>query len=240
MSVALNPIGSNGGIILQDNVYPWKVFGGFGDGIRAWALGAGTDSDDTTNSPQAFIATQGGTSPLTVGEVQGYPLLLTTGATEYNGSNIQLRGATAKLVAAKQAFLRGKFKLSDATQSDFLFGLCQLKTDLLKTSVAHGVNTSVEGVFFFKADGATTIYAKAYKAGTEETSVSVGTMSTSDIDYAIWWDGSKVHFYINNVEVTSFAGTLPDQVLTPSLNVRAGEAAAKTLSIAELAYVEVE
>lgn len=241
MGVIMRPRGSNGAMVFEDDQNPQKVYGAIGEGARYWGLRAGIPADDTTNSPTEWIATQVGTSPTTVGEAAGYPLLLTTGATEYNGQNLQLRGETMKFVASKYAVLRGKLKLSDATQSDFLFGLCELKTDLLKTSVAHGITaTLVEGVFFYKVDGATALYLKAYKDGTETTSVAVGTMSTSDIDYAIVWDGSTVRGYINNVQVAQFAGTLPDGECTPSINVKAGEAAAKTLSVAELAYVSIE
>lgn len=240
MGIGIKDIGSSGAKVFQDDTKPWKIYGGFGEGLREWHLRPGLPADDTTNSPTEFIATQGGTSPTTVGILQGYPLLITTGGTEYNGTNLQLRGSVAKALANKPAFLRGKMKLSDATQSDFLFGLCQLKTDLMNTSSSHAVNSAVEGAFFVKVDGSTNILFKVLKAGTEYSSVSVGTMTTSDIDYAIWWDGAYFHAYIGDVEVAKVAGTLPDQALTPSINVRAGEAAAKTLSIAEMAFVSVE
>lgn len=239
MGVIAQQIG--GGLVWQDQNKPWKVYGGVGEGVRSWALRPGLPADDTTNSPTELIATQVGTSPTTVGVVHGYPLLITTGGTEYNGSNLQLRGETMKFVANKQAFLRGKIKLSEATESDFLFGLCELKTDLLKTSTAHGITaTLVEGVFFFKADGGTSILVKAYKDGAETASIAVGTMTTSDIDYALVWDGSKVKAYLNDVLVAEFAGTLPDGECTLSVNVRAGSAAAVTASFAELAFVSVE
>jgi len=245
MSVEFNSKGSNGAKIWQDSVYPWRVYGAMGEGARAWALRPGLPCDDTTGDPTEFVVTvvEAGTgdSLLTVGEVHGYPLLLTTAADEYDGLNVQLRGETMKFASAKEAFIRGKFKLSEATHIDFLFGLCELKTDLMKTSAAHGVlATNVEGVFFVKVDGGTTIYVKAYKDGTETTSVSAGTMTTSDIDYALWWDGTWVHAYIDDVEVATFAGTLPDGECTPSINLRAGSAAARTASVAELAFVSIE
>lgn len=241
MSVEIGPIGANGAKIWRDNQYPWKVYGAVGDGIREWHLRAGLPADDTTAVPTEFVVTQTGTSPLTVGQVSGYPLLLTTGATEYNGANVQLRGEYCKLAAGDESFLRGKIKLSEATNIDFLFGLCELKTDILATDTAHGIAAAnVEGAFFVKLDGGTAILFKTYKNGVEASSVSVGTLTTNDIDYAIWWDGTYVHAYIDNVEVAKVAGTLPDGELTPTLNVRAGDANARTASIAELAFVSVE
>lgn len=241
MGIQMTGIGSKGAKVYADDQKPWKVYGGFGEGLREWHLRPGLPCDDTTLVPTEFVTTVSGTSPTTAGIVDGYPLLFTTGATEYDGINSQVRGSVAKLSSTRQAFLRAKVKISDATQSDFLFGLCQLKTDLMKTSAAHGVlATGVEGAFFVKVDGATAILFKTLKAGTEYSSVSVGTMGVVDIDFAIWWDGTYVHAYINDVEVAKVGGTLPDQMLTPSINVRAGEAVAKTLSVAEYAFVSVE
>lgn len=241
MGVIQRPFGVNGGLIWADDAKPRHIYDAAGEGVRFWGLRPGLPCDDTTNSPTELITTVTGSSPLTAGVAAGYPLLLTTGGTEYNGANVQLRGAVVSLSASKEAIVRGKIKLSQATTSDFLFGLCELKTDLLATGTAHAITASaVEGVFFHKVSGATAITVKSYKDGTQATSVAAGTMTTSDIDYAIWWDGVKVHAYIDNVEVASFAGTLPDGVLTLSLNVRTGSAAAITASIAELAMAYAE
>jgi len=241
MGLELITRGTKGAKVWQDSQKPWKVYGGVGEGLREFHLRPGMPADDTTNSPTELIATVTGSSPTTIGIVDGYPLLTTTGATEYDGSNLQLRGSTAKLVASTELFLRGKIKASEATDSDLLFGLCQLKTDLMKTSTAHGVlATGVEGIFFVKVDGGTSIYAKSYKAGTEYSSVLVGTLGVVNIDLAIWWDGVYAHFYVNDVEMAKFAGTLPDQMLTLSVNFRAGSAAARTLSYSEICFVDIE
>ena len=246
MSVELISVGTAGAKIWQDGTYPWKVYGAVGEGARSWALQPGIPCDDTTLDPTCFVVTVveaggGGDSTITAGEVQGFPLLLTTDNAEYDGLNVQLRGEQAKLIAAKQVYLRGKFKLSEATQSDFLFGLAELKTDLMKTSSAHGVlATGVEGAFFVKVDGATAINFEVYKDGAKESTTAVGTMTTSAIDYAIWWDGTRIHVYVDNVEVATLIGTLPDGNLTPSINFRAGTTTAITASVAELAYVSIE
>jgi hypothetical protein len=230
----------NGALVFTDADKSWRLFDAIGDLVRKYVLTAGIPCDDTTLIPTEFVVTQTGTSPLTAGEVIGYPLLATTGATEYNGLNAQLKGETAKLVAGKTAFLRGKIKLSEATNLDFLFGLCELKTDLMKTSAAHGVlATNVEGVFFVKVAGATTLFLKVYKDGTEVFTLAVGAADTSDHDYELVWDGSAVCAYYDGSLIAKFAGTLPDGELTPSLNLRAGSAAARTASIAGLWYVSI-
>jgi len=248
MAVILNPVGSQGGMIWQDSAYPWKIYGGVGEGIRAWALKPVLPVDDTTGDPTEFTMTVvegggGGDSTVTNGLVQGYPLLLTTDNADFDGINLQLKGSLAMCSATTPWYFRSVVKASVAALSDLLIGMCAPKTDLCKTTSAHGVlATAVEGVFFFKVAGAssTTIYAKVYVAGTEVSSTAVGTLATADIDLAVRWDGAYFHFYVNDVEKAMVAGTLPTVALTPSLNWRTGAAAAITLSVSELAFVSVE
>ena len=79
-----------------------------------------------------------------------------------------------------------------------------------------------------------------YVAGTLTNSIAVGNLTVADIDYAIWWDGTYVRAYLNNVLVAQFSTSLPTVTMTPSINWRTGASAAITLSISELAYVSVE
>jgi len=239
MGIVFRPIGTKGGALVSDDADPRKVYAGFGDGVRVWSLKPGLPCDDTTFRPDEFVNTLTGTSPITRGVAAGYPLLVTTGATDYNGVNMQLAGEFGKLAAGTEIYARGKIKLSVDLQSDLLFGLAELKTDLLATSAGHAITAAaVAGVFFYHAAHASdkTIYVKAYASGAQATSVAVGTLGTDDIDYALWWDGNKVHAYLYGVQVAEFAGTLPAGELTLSLNVRTGAAAAVTASIAEMSF----
>lgn len=243
MGIQLIEYGTNGAKVWQDDKSPYKVYGAIGDGARAWALRAGLPCDDTTLRPDEFINTLVGTSPITRGVAAGYPLLITTGGTDYNGANMQLAGEMGVFGTAKNVWLRGKIKLSVDLLSDILFGLCELKTDLLAGSSAHAVTAAaVAGVFFFHAAHATdkTIYLKVYVAGVQISSVAVGDLSTSDIDYAMWWDGNRLHAYLDGAEVAVISDSLPTSELTPSINVKTGAAAAVTASIAELAFVALE
>jgi len=243
MGIVFRPIGTKGGALVSDSDDPRKVYAGYGDGVRVWSLKPGLPCDDTTLRPDEFINTLGGTSPITRGVAAGYPLLVTTGGTDYNGVNMQLAGEYGKLIAGQEVYVRGKIKLSVDLQADLLFGLAELKADLLNTTGSHAVtSTVVAGVFFHHAAHASdkTIYVKAYASGAVATSIAVGTLGTDDIDYALWWDGGKVHAYLNGVQVAEFAGTLPAGELTLSLNVRTGAAAAVTASIAEMSFATAD
>jgi len=238
MGAKMNSI--NGTLVFDDTTYAQRIYNAFGNGVRKFLMEGPTPADDTTNTPTGFIATAVGTSPVTVGEVAGYPLLITTGASEYDGDNLQARGESFKLESGKPVYFGAAIKLSEATEIDLLVGLCELKTDLLKTSVAHGVlATNVEGVFFHKVDAVTTITAKAYLDGAQTFTGNVGTMTTSEIIYEIYWDGTTLKFYLDGILVTQIASSLPDGDLTPSINVRAGSAAARTASIAWLRSIQL-
>jgi len=224
----------NDALVFYDVDKPWRLFDAIGNNVSKFIVDGPVPADDTTNVPTGVIVTQAGTSPLTVGQAAGYPLLITTGATEWNGANVQARGESLKLVANKVAYAGIGIKLSEATELDCLFGLCELKTDLLLGSVSHGVTaTLVEGAFFLKTDGATTIAAKLYKDGAQTFTASVGVAQTVlDHVFELYWDGTTLSFYLDGVFVTSAKEGLPDGDLTLSLNVKAGSAAARTASIA--------
>jgi len=223
----------NGAMVFYDTDKPWRLLDAFGDNVSKFILSGPLPADDTTNVPTGLVVTQAGTSPVTVGQVAGYPLLITTGATEYNGANVQVRGETLKLAAGKVAYAGLKFKLSEATEIDFLAGLAELKTDLLLGASSHGITaTLVEGVFIFKVDGSTGIAAKAYKDGAQTFTGSIGTVTTNDHEAEWYWDGTTLSFYLDGVFVTSIKDGLPDGDLTLSINCKAGSAAARTASIA--------
>jgi len=244
MGLAFRSIGTKGAGAWQDDRFPWKTYKALGDGATAFNIREGLAFDDTTARPIEFVNTLTGTSPITAGVAAGYPLLITTGGTEYNGVNMQRAGESAKLVAGSETFLRGKFLPSEEKTVDFLFGLCELKTDLMKVSAAHGVlATNVAGVFFVKVSHASevTIYLKSYVSGAETSSVAVGTLSkTVAVDLALWWDGNRVHAYVDDVERALVSVSLPAGELTPSINFRTGATAAFTLSIAELSFASFE
>jgi len=244
MGIAFRSVGTKGAGVQQDDRFPWRIYDAMGEGSKAFNIRAGLAFDDTTNRPVEFVNTLVGTSPITAGLVSGYPLLITTGGTEYNGVNMQLAGESAKLAAGMETFLRCKLLPSEEKTVDLLFGLCELKTDLMKVSVAHGVlATGVAGVFFVKVSHASevTIYLKSYVAGAETSSVAVGTLSkTAAVDLALWWDGVRVHAYVDDVKRAEISASLPTGELTPSINFRTGATAAFTLSIAELAFATFE
>jgi hypothetical protein len=187
--------------------------------------------EDSVYDLNRFTITATGTSPITASVLPGALALITTPATDFAGDNIQSLGTRIKLEAGKPAYLGGKFTISDATQTDFLFGLCGTDTTLTAASSTHAVAVSAGGAFFSKIDGVTAGYAKTYTTGTEKNSAAAFTLDTNPHIYEMLWDGTLLTAYVDGVLVATFGSDITSEVLTLSLCFRAGEAGAKTCLI---------
>lgn len=193
------------------------------DGVKA--------KDDTTAIPQDWVVTQTGTSPLTWSVLQGSALLFTTGGTEYNGINAQVNGSIFQLNSGKPVYFGIKCTLSEATQTDFLVGLCGVDTTLTAASSAHALAVSAGGVFFSKLDGVTQTTMQSWATSTVTNTANVATMDTAAHIYELYWDGTSLFGYLDGTLVATYTSGLPTVVLTPSVAVRAGDGNARTLTV---------
>ncbi len=232
--------------VFYDEAAEFRWLDAAGVNVTKKILQPGLACDDTTGDPTGFVVTVteaglGGDSTIVNSATAGELLLLTTDNAEYDGLNVQVLGEAFKITTAQPFYFGIRAKVSDATQSDLLLGLCEIKTDLLKVAAAHGVTAAaVEGAFFLKVDGATTIAAKAYLDGVETVTANAASAEdTSYHIYEIYWDGTTLYWYLDGILVTSAAASLPDGDLSPSINFRAGAAAAKTMNIAWMRAIQI-
>lgn len=188
-------------------------------------------SFDGADAPAAYTTTlvEAGAGETTValkGGADGGVLLITTDANEDDGANIQAKGEAFTFAAAYPLYFGVRFKISSATQSDFLFGLCITDTTLL--------GGMTDGIYFRKVD-ATTTMAFVLEKDSTETSTNYGTAIAADTWYILefTFDGTNVDWYVNGVAQTRPAITnLPnDEHLTPSIHVLNGEAASMTVEV---------
>ena len=104
----------------------------------------------------------GATQALTAGD--GGWLLLTNSAADDDLVALQKTPAAFSFTAGKKSFFRCRFKVSDATQSDVVFGMQVVDTTPLDVT---------DGVYFLKADGSTSVSVICRKnATTGSTSAS--------------------------------------------------------------------
>ena len=176
-----------------------------------------------------ITTTEAGTGSATeaVTSSAGGALLLTNAAGDNDLDFLQLKGEAFTLAAGKRAFFSSRFKVSDATQSDYVMGLHITDTSPLDVT---------DGIYFIKADGAATIDLAVEKNNTATTASSIATMANDTFITLSWFidpNTSNVHYSVNNAEPLVLVDTnLPnDEDLTISFGIQNGEAAAKTMTV---------
>jgi hypothetical protein len=205
-----------------------------GTATQRWVDAVGPDVvkflDDFTNtpfaaanSPAAYTTTLVNLSTVALeAGATGGVLLITTAGAENDGANVQAQGEAFLLASGKECYFGAKVKISAATESDLLVGLCITNTALL--------GGMTDGVYFRKVDDGTTLTFVLEK-NSSETSTSYGAIS-ADTWYTLefYFDGTNVDWYVNGVLQTRPVTTnLPNtEYLTPSVQVLTGAVASIT------------
>ena len=153
-------------------------------------------------------------------------LLITNDDADNDADFLQKVGESFLMEAGKKAWFKARFKVSDATQSDFVMGLQITDTTPLDVT---------DGIFFQKDDGDTAldVYVEKDDTATSETDihtmeddtfVEVGWYYNGDDNVAVWVDGGLV----TNLATTN----LPDdEELTISFGIQNGEGSSKTMTV---------
>jgi hypothetical protein len=175
------------------------------------------------------------TQALTAGD--GGLLLITNTAADNDLVALQKNPAAFTFTAGKKTFFRCRFKVSDATQSDLVFGLQVVDATPLDVT---------DGIYFVKADGVATVNFICRKdASTGSTTASAVATLANDtfIELGFYYDGqSKVAYEVNGSVLGSLDASsafLPDTTCTVSFALQNGEAVAKTMTV-DYVYVAKE
>lgn len=194
------------------------------------------DDFDNFEADQWVITTTeagAGSATEAVGNADGGILVITNDAADDDADFFQWSGddatgtvETFKFEAGKKLVFASRFKVSDATQSDFVMGL-QI-TDTTPLAVT-------DGVYFRKDDGDANLDFVVLKdsAGTTTTAFSTCANDTY-MELAFYYDGkSKIEIYKDGRKLATSALTgLPDdEELTISFGIQNGEAVAKIMSV---------
>jgi hypothetical protein len=163
-------------------------------------------------------------------------LLFTTDANEDDGINFQLAGESFKASSSCQLlYFYARFKASEATQIDWLIGLCITDTTLL--------GGMTDGIYFEKLDGGTGISFVTEKNSTETQTDSLGTFAAdTEVEVEFVYDkaSATVYAFINGAQVAAHTTNIvDDEDLTPSLHVLAGSAAARTFTWKEYRAIQI-
>ena len=167
------------------------------------------------------------TQALTAGD--GGLLLITNTAADNDLVALQKNPAAFTFTAGKKTFFRCRFKVSDATQSDLVFGLQVVDATPLDVT---------DGIYFVKADGVATVNFICRKdASTGSTTASAVATLADDtfVELGFYYDGqSRVAYEVNGSVLGSLDASstfLPDAICTVSFALQNGEAVAKTMTV---------
>lgn len=176
-----------------------------------------------------WTITNVGTTPTNaLTDVDGGALLTTITAADNDSSFLQKKGESYRFEAGKKLFFECRFRVSDATQSDVVFGLQITDTTPLAVS---------DGVYFLKPDDGATVNLVSLMNSAGTTQAAVATLADATfIRLGFYFDGqSAIEVYVDDVKVATVAVTLGttlcnDEDLTVSFGLQNGEAVAKNLT----------
>lgn len=181
-----------------------------------------------------WTITETGTGTRAVGNLDGGILVITNAAADNDANFLQWSGVTSaatvetfKWEAGKSMWFKARMKVSDATQSDLVFGLQITDTTPLAVS---------DGFYFQKDDGSAVLTFYATKNSTSSTVTTATLANDTYFTAGFWWnpDLGVMSVYYNDVIVGSLTTTTnfcDDEELTISFGIQNGEAVAKILSL---------
>lgn len=167
----------------------------------------------------------GATEALTDGD--GGLLLITNTAADNDLVSLQKVGESFKFAAGKKLFFKTRFKVSNATQSDIVIGLCITDTTPLDVT---------DGMFFIKPDDDVVVNFYSEKNNTQTGATSIASMADDTfIELAFFWDGvSKCYYAVDGTvkgSITPGSNLCDDEDLTVTISLQNGSAAARTLTV---------
>lgn len=187
-------------------------------------------NDFDTYLPSEWVITTvelgAGSATEALADADGGVLLITNDAADNDSDFFNKVGESFLFTTDIRTIFKARFKVSDATQSDFIMGLQITDTTPLAVS---------DGVYFQKDDGDANLDFHVTKNGTSTSQTAVATVvDDTYIEVGFYYNGiDAVEYFIDDVRTGSSVITnLPDdEILTISFGIQNGVAVAKTMSI---------
>ena len=196
---------------------------------------------DTSSAAKYTITTvEAGASSATeaLSDAAGGVLVLTNDAADNDSDFLQKIGENFLPASGKKLFFKARFKVSNATDCDWVMGLIVTDT----TPLAASGDGATDGIFFQKDDGDTNVdfYVQKNTTTGQLTSTAVTTAAADDtyMTLAFYFDGKryvqvfKDDVLVDTVDLTATLTTyLPDTELTVSFGIQNGSAASRMMSV---------
>lgn len=166
-----------------------------------------------------------GTSASAISDAAGGVVTLTSAANENDGAFYESQGESWTITAGKKMWLKIRFKTSDATQSDIIFGLHSTSTT---------PQTAANRFLFESVDGSAAIYFNSDDNTNDEDSDTVATLADATwIELAAYYDGKgNIELYADGSKITTFTPTtIPTTELALGWGQLNGSASVETLDV---------
>lgn len=166
-----------------------------------------------------------GTSASTIADADGGIIALVTAANENDGAWYEAQGESFLIETGKKAWIKVRFSVTDATQSDIVFGLASTST------APQGADYRF---LFESVDGSAAIYFNVDDNTTDSDSSTVATLADSTyVVLAAYYDGAgTIKLYADGVHITTMSDVdVPGVELAVSWGMINGSASAETLSV---------
>ena len=179
-----------------------------------------------------ITTTEGGTGNASeaLTNVAGGALLITNDDADNDSDEFQLAVESFKFASGKKSWFKTRFKVSDATQSDWIIGLC-----ITDTTLIDGMS---DGVYFKKDDGDASIDFALEKDSSATEASGIATQSDDTFVTLGWYfDGDTtngIKYYVDGTHKgtqTTMTNLCTDEELAVSFALQNGAAAAKTMTM---------
>ena len=179
-----------------------------------------------------ITTTEGGTGNASeaLTNVAGGALLITNDDADNDSDEFQLAVESFKFASGKKSWFKTRFKVSDATQSDWIVGLCITDTTI--------IDALSDGVYFKKDDGDASIDFALELNGSATEASGIATQSDDTFVTLGWYfDGDTtngIKYYVDGTHKgtqTTMTNLCTDEELAVSFALQNGAAAAKTMTL---------
>jgi hypothetical protein len=180
---------------------------------------------NTNTNGTLAVAETGGTGVAT----------LTMGGADNDLAQLYHKTATFALTSGKKAFFEAKIKVDKGAagtigQQELFVGLAAVETGVNFTAADGLTMTSTNCVGFWSMDGSTNLAAISRVADVESIEAAASTYADATSYVLSWYfDGTTIKFYKDDTQIASLTA-FPTAAVTPTLYIKAGEAAPAVLT----------
>ena len=163
-----------------------------------------------------------GTSAAAIADAAGGILQITTAANEDDGLFLESQGESFLLESGKKTWVKARFSVGDAIQSDLIVGLHSTDTTPLDAVLRFA---------FISEDGSAALFFNVDDNTTDADSGTVATLADDTfVQVAAYYDGgTKITLYLNDVPVQTMTSvSLPGAEMAMGIGYLNGAAGAET------------